>query len=290
MGLGLDRFSMCAVFTLESFDELLIPSSIKITDCPQILSGPYLAVLDPLSVFTGSTGKKLDLSHVISKHFDQLAPFARFLPPQFVGPSFDNTVIRCPLRTFPGNISSKVVTADQISHIFTEFIREEIDISLLFLQSIQDIEIYDVDEGGNSTCLVTLSIARTERTELGDGNTTYVATTTTTTNEKAETTWRVLQCPFQQAGAIQLLSNAIPGDPAPILKKHKLLPTVGLATSLKHPSGQPTSGRLFTYLPLPIPTGFPVHIHALFALVQSRQSLRNAREIGLMSDDQYAIS
>lgn len=263
----------------------------KITDCPQILSGPYLAVLDPLSAFTGSTGKKLDLSHIISEYPDQVAPFARFLPPQFVGPSFDNTIIRCPLRTFPGKISSKVVTADQISHIFTEFIREEIDISLLFLQNIQDIEIYDVDELGNLTCLVTLSIARTESTVLGDGSTTYVATTTTTTNEKVvETTWRVLQCPFQQAEAIQLLADAILGDPAPILKKHKLLPTVGLATSLKHPSGQQTSGRLFTYLPLPIPTGFPVHIHALFALTQSRQSLLNAQEIGLMSDDQYAIS
>ena len=250
-------------------------------------------MLDPLSVFTGSTGKKLDLSHVLSKHPDQVVPFARFLLPQFVGPSFDNTVIRCPLRTFPSNISAKVVTPDEISHLFTEFTREEIDISLLFLQNIQEIEIYDVDEGGNSTCLVTLSIRRTERTDLGDGNTTYLATTTTTINEKVvETTWRVLQCPFQQSEAIQLLSNAIQGDPTRILKEHKLLPTVGLATSLKHPSGQQNSGRLFTYLPLPIPTGFPVHIHALFALTQSRQNLRNPREIGLIpgSADQYAVS
>lgn len=147
-----------------------------------------------------------------------------------------------------------------------------------------------MDERGNSTCLVTLSITRTERTALGNGNTTYVATTVTTTSEKVvETTWRVLQCPFQQAEATQLLSNAIRGDSAPILKEHKLLPTVGLATSLKY-SGQQNSGRLFTYLPLPIPTGFPVHIHALFALTSSRQSLRNPREIGLMSDAQYAIS
>ncbi|KIM37442.1 hypothetical protein M413DRAFT_30903 [Hebeloma cylindrosporum] len=258
-------------------------SVFHITDCPQILSGSYLAILDPLSAFTGSTGKKLDLGHVVSKHPGQVAPFTRFLPPHFVGPSFDSTVIRCPLRTLPSNISSKVVTAEEIFHLFTEFIREEIDISLLFLSNIQEIEIYDVDERGNSTCLVTLSIRRTERTVLEDGNTTYVATTTTTTKEKVtETVWRVLRCPFQQAEAIKVLSNAIRADPTRILKEHKLLPTVGLATSLRHPAEQQKSGRLFTYLPLPIPTGFPVHIHALFALTQSRQNLRNPREIGLI--------
>ncbi|KAJ7175639.1 hypothetical protein C8R46DRAFT_850387, partial [Mycena filopes] len=39
-------------------------------------------------------------------------------------------------------------------------------------------------------------------------------------------------------------------------------------------------GRLFTLLPLPIFTRFPVHFHAILALTQDRQSLRNIEEIG----------
>ncbi|KAK0502390.1 hypothetical protein EDD18DRAFT_1048553, partial [Armillaria luteobubalina] len=52
-----------------------------------------------------------------------------------------------------------------------------------------------------------------------------------------------------------------------------------------------TSGRLFTYLPLPIRTGFPCHVHGLFALTQSRQNLTNKTEIGIVrgSDDSVLI-
>ena len=41
-----------------------------------------------------------------------------------------------------------------------------------------------------------------------------------------------------------------------------------------------TGGRLFTFLPLPLKTGFPAHVHALFALTQSRQNLHNSGETG----------
>jgi sacsin len=186
-----------------------------------------------------------------------------------------------------------VVAEDEIFHLFTSFVQEEIGISLLFLQHIREIEIHNVDEQGISTCLVTLSIVRTEKAALENGNTTFVATTTTTANNRVtETAWRVIQSPSQQTEAVQLLQNSIRGNPSRILKEHKLLPTVGLAMSLKHSTEQQKLGRLFTYLPLPIPTGFPIHIHALFALTQSRQNLRNLREIGLIpgSDDQYVIS
>ncbi|KAF8804890.1 hypothetical protein BYT27DRAFT_7013500, partial [Phlegmacium glaucopus] len=32
----------------------------------------------------------------------------------------------------------------------------------------------------------------------------------------------------------------------------------------------------------PLETGFPVHVHALFALTQSRQHLRNSGETGIV--------
>ncbi|KAG7442183.1 uncharacterized protein BT62DRAFT_906721 [Guyanagaster necrorhizus] len=43
-----------------------------------------------------------------------------------------------------------------------------------------------------------------------------------------------------------------------------------------------TSGHLFTYLLLPIYTGFSCHIHGLFVLTQLRQNLTNKIEIGIV--------
>ncbi|KIO16428.1 hypothetical protein M407DRAFT_86020 [Tulasnella calospora MUT 4182] len=50
------------------------------------------------------------------------------------------------------------------------------------------------------------------------------------------------------------------------------------------------SGRLFTLLPLPIFTHFPLHIHATLALTSSRQNLRNAQENVTDPKSRYAIS
>ncbi|KAJ3723890.1 hypothetical protein C8R42DRAFT_577934, partial [Lentinula raphanica] len=62
------------------------------------------------------------------------------------------------------------------------------------------------------------------------------------------------------------------------LQKDKLLPHVALAFPL---SKQNFQGHLFTLLPLPISTGFPIHIHGVFALTPDRQSLRNPEEMGI---------
>ncbi|KDR71813.1 hypothetical protein GALMADRAFT_253570 [Galerina marginata CBS 339.88] len=267
-------------------------SLFHITDCPQILSGNLLAMFDPLRAFTDSTGIKKDLSLISSQYPDQLTPFQWFS--DNIRTSFEGTVVRCPLRTAGSRISSKVVAADDISHLFREFINEELGISLLFLHNIQKLEIYDINEEGRSTCLATLFISRSNPISCGQGNETFIATVTTTINGVVqEKTWRVLHCPFHKDSTVELLSNMFPNslNPTAILKEHKLLANIGIATALNPTFADRTSGRLFTYLPLPLPTGFCAHIHALFALTQSRQHLRNPREIGIVpgSSDQILI-
>ncbi|KIO21523.1 hypothetical protein M407DRAFT_80303, partial [Tulasnella calospora MUT 4182] len=48
-------------------------------------------------------------------------------------------------------------------------------------------------------------------------------------------------------------------------------------------------GRLFTLLPLPIITGFPVHINAVLALVSSRQNLRNSMDVEAGSREELLV-
>ncbi|KIO19358.1 hypothetical protein M407DRAFT_223178, partial [Tulasnella calospora MUT 4182] len=71
----------------------------------------------------------------------------------------------------------------------------------------------------------------------------------------------------------------------------KLFPHVALALPLPDkdaPPNQGFSGRLFTLLPLPIFTHFPLHIHAALALTPSRQNLRNAQETVTDPKSRYA--
>ncbi|KAF8970966.1 hypothetical protein BDZ97DRAFT_1914417 [Flammula alnicola] len=220
-------------------------SVFHITDCPQIVSGNVFAMFDPLQAFTDSAGKRLNLSH-------------RYHHP-------------LPLRHTASKISSKVVGPHDIDHLFHEFIYEEIEISLLFLQNIQHIEIHDINERGVSKCMPSFPSPDLHRSgvEITTQLTPQLSPSTTSTRLKIKRS---------------------SGDITRILKEHKLLPNIGIATPLDPTSEELTSGRLFTFLPLPLPTGFPVHLHAYFALTQSRQNLRNSREIGLVpGTDDYIL-
>ncbi|KAF9476299.1 hypothetical protein BDN70DRAFT_863489 [Pholiota conissans] len=260
-------------------------SVFHITDCPQIVSGNTFAMFDPLQEFTGSAGKRLDLTHVTTNHPDQLASFSHFVDPVVYESEFPGTVIRCPLRRIPSRIDAKVVSPDEIARLFREFIFREMDISLLFLQHVQQIQVYGIDEQGAVKCLAQLSISRSPRISLNSVAEAYTATVSITIDGKTEDRrWRIIQCAFEQEDAIKILCQGSSDLTSRILKEHKLLPTVGIAMPLSSPTDG-KSGRLFTFLPLPLPTGFPVHVHAYFALTQSRQNLRNSRETGLGSSD-----
>ncbi|KIO21529.1 hypothetical protein M407DRAFT_80280, partial [Tulasnella calospora MUT 4182] len=72
----------------------------------------------------------------------------------------------------------------------------------------------------------------------------------------------------------------------------KLLPRVALALPVPHDGATSIPnfhGRLFTLLPLPIITGFPVHINAVLALVSSRQNLRNSMDAEAGSREELLV-
>ena len=78
------------------------------------------------------------------------------------------------------------------------------------------------------------------------------------------------------------MSERVGYDAEPFLGKEKLDATIALAVQDPVQSGRGSNGQLFTFLPLPLPTGFPLHIHALFALTQARQNLWNGPERGMI--------
>ena len=100
--------------------------------------------------------------------------------------------------------------------------------------------------------------------------------------------WLVVHQSFVKNEVLQLLSTRAGSPCEKVLKKHKLSADVGLAFLLNSArSIKPDIGQLFTFLRLPIETGFPAHIHSPFSLTPSRQNLRPHGENGIVpgSDD-----
>ncbi|KAJ7475161.1 hypothetical protein B0H11DRAFT_2034382 [Mycena galericulata] len=271
-------------------------SCYHVTDNPQILSGPSLAILDPHHSFAKSGGTKFDFSPKALEYGDQLDAFEFFFPPNARNQDFPGSVIRLPLR-MPGaqsSISSKAVDATEIRQLFEDFVREEIGISLLFLKNITSVEVHEVDAHGDRRCLAKSSIQKSEGaswTTDKDRHTTLKCSVTVETPllGHVEKTWRIVHSFFPEGISTSLLAMRLGQDPRPILAKHKLLSEMAIAIPMSILTKEENSGRLFTYLPLPLKTGFPGHVHALFALTQSRQNLNNGGEIGIVRGSEDSV-
>ncbi|KAI0071115.1 hypothetical protein K474DRAFT_669456 [Panus rudis PR-1116 ss-1] len=261
-------------------------SCYHITDTPQILSGDSLAVLDPHQYYFSDGGQKINICENHDRFADQLAAFnLNAISPDFCpGTFFDGTIVRLPLRRDASlsEISTKVLVPSEIKDLLEEFAREEIGIAMLFLAHISTIEIMEVDERG--THLIARATVSREPVLATDAvfaqATCSVVVEYGTDSTQDVQNWVLTHAQFAEDDCAKELSRRLNRDAMPGLEREKLNAAVSLATT--SPLEARTDGRLFTYLPLPLTTNFPTHVHALFALTQARQNLRNASERGIV--------
>ena len=261
------------------------------TDTPQILSSSTLVILDPSHNIWKSGGIKFDFVQD-PQYVDQLSSFDSFLPSSARGAPFHGSIIRLPLRKTQSKIG-KPVGVPEIHDLLLTFVNEEISACLLFLENITSIEVLEIDTLRRST-LSHSQIVRSPKvphdmTTIKSTTTTCVVTTSIRKSTPTTEQWRLQQTSFPQSDATSQLYKSLGCDPTVTLSDHKLRPDVGIAVPLSTFTQDALAGRLYTYLPLPLETNFPLHIHSLFALTQSRQHLRNREERGLVrgSDDRF---
>ena len=221
---------------------------------------------------------------VEAQHPDQLEPFRSMLENDGDG-MFHGTIVRLALRvpSSPSKISSKAPTPDEIHTLMEKFIEEELELVLLFLSHLTSVEVREINAEGRvqvlaaatkisrqvgfNSCDVTSGVpdAGTIRTMRGGSQTVtsdwYIIRTSTTVED----------CVDGLAAALDDTTEHVRKE----LEREKLRPDVALAFPQTSPS---FNGRLFTFLPLPLSTGFPCHVHGLFSLTDSRQNLRNPSE------------
>jgi hypothetical protein len=274
MVLASDLAIMLVSFSFSSF--LMCLTISQVTDHPHILSGPNLAIFDPEKKFSEEGGIRVSYIDASQRTSDHIAAFGTFVvsPPQ---EAFPGTVIRLPLRTHESLDSlGKAVPVHVIHELLHDFANEELKVVLLFLKHVSSVELREVDNHGTRI----LAKTEVERGSALDSSFNTCNITTAIHGQEYRQSWilHYHTADFEEIRGI--LSSRLQYDVGTTLVEKKLQPTVGLAFPIQV-TDFATSGRLFTFLPLPIYTGFPCHIHGLFALTPDRQHLVNAEETGL---------
>ncbi|TFK17299.1 hypothetical protein FA15DRAFT_661546 [Coprinopsis marcescibilis] len=259
-----------------------IRSTYHVTDHLQILSGDTMVTFDPQEALISDGAMVMDFNADNSAIVDHLVPFKYFLGENSINEttSFLGTVVRLPLRNAPSRLRDSIVTREEIKQLMKDFLQEEFDISMLFLQHLRSIELVVIDEDGRKEILGTCAIS----IDAIAGNIFIKRITVTTPTNSFSQKWLVVDARLSDQDAIDR------GLGRSVLDGHKLRPHVGIAFRIDN---QPSTvfGNLFTYLRLPLATGFPAHIHAFFALTPSRQNLRNPGDHGIVkgSDDSVLV-
>jgi hypothetical protein len=239
------------------------------------------------------------------QHLDQLAAFQAAVADS--SEFYEGTVVRLPLRTASQAARSKIkviviplirifselissgkareVTVPEIRDLFSEMIDKELDIVGLFLKSIASIELRVITPSNREILVGRMEIVGSRSFSRGSEarEESFKWRIESSGSSKSSATWRILHSVLDAKETSKIMSERLPkhrnvGD---LLKSDKLFSHIALAFPLDISR---INGRLFTLLPLPIYTNFPMHVHGILALTPDRQNLRNKEETGMSPD------
>jgi len=238
-------------------------------------------VLDPHHRFREHPGG-LSINVVDEGHLfqDQLMPFAAAVGDPLQ--PFHGTAFRLPLRTAyqaqHSRIKNSTTSIDEIRELIQSFGTNELEDVILFLKHIKTIVIKHINASGEERLVGCVSIDQWPSVAIGPFGrcTTWKADT----SDPRTRTWSFRQVHHSRSEANATMKKHLGYEMGDLLSIDKLTPTMEVAIPL---DGAPIRGSLFTLLPLPVKTGFPLHLNAVFALTPDRQSLKNLEEIGTPS-------
>ena len=127
----------------------------RVVDLPSILSGDYLGILDPHQQFFDGSGSH---AWTLSRDGPTLLASARHQLDPYLGLfgcdadtfssscHYPGTIFRFPLRTSASALSATVYTAARIASLLSNF-ELDADLNLIFLRSVERIEVYERSRG-----------------------------------------------------------------------------------------------------------------------------------------------
>lgn len=275
-----------------------------------MLSDSQIGFIDPHGVYFSDkrcqqTGKLWHLledqeaMNIISGQFSPYKGIFDCTDKVFSDGFYDGTLFRFPLRSTPSELSETVYSAERVETLFESF-KADAHLMLLFLQHLEEIELYVRDELEPIPRKVfqvkiaeeSLQTVRAKRKEFreniaaGKVMSSPVAVTYPITIETVNFDFpgprntkqhRFLVTSYFCGGKLSSTFQNLISD-----KVLSYLPSVGVAMPL--PTGPKlqtpdVQGHVFCSLPLPVQktslTGLPVHVNGFFALSQNRRYIKS---------------
>ncbi|KAK4397028.1 Sacsin [Sesamum angolense] len=276
-------------------------SVYHLTDLPSFVSGKHVVLFDPQGVYlpnisTANPGKRIEYvtSKAISLYKDQFFPYCAF-GCDMKSP-FHGTLFRFPLRNADqaanSKLSKQAYIEDDISSMFVQLYEEGI-LSLLFLKSVLSVEMYVWDVGMPEP-------RKTYSCSINSANDDVVWHRQAL--QRFSKLKYVSDCEMD-AFSLDFLSEAVVGGLSQN-RTHKfyvvqtmaspssrigsfaamaakdydmhLLPWASVAACVSDDSLNDDHlklGRAFCFLPLPVKTGFRVHINGYFEVSSNRRGI-----------------
>lgn len=268
-----------------------------------IVSGTKVAYSDPqMKIWCDKEGRKqsgrrYELRKMQeAKYRDSLMPLNNIAGFRASGMSnYPSTLFRFPLRTksSPGLISKIPSDVSKVTLLMEAF-KEEAEVLLLFLRSVETIAVYTIDRAGNKSLQFSAEIrgASCSSNSLSEMRHSFKASLKDSfkNNKKcyglgvsapktftAKCTVKVTDASGLRRESTWLVSNQVGsnGHRKIIEAANELcaFPWVGTALNL---SSQIKEGRIFCVIPLPaeVTTQLPVHVNGTFSLNDDRRSLK----------------
>ena len=257
-----------------------------------MISDEKVAYLDPQEkLWSSQSGRMFTLGELQNtKYSDSLSPFDSISGFESIGmTSYSKTIFRFPLRTTPSELSEVLYDVPKVQKLI-DALHEEAKLLLVFLRSVDTIEVYNITSDGSHQLCFKTEIADQDKSSVGSERKRFIKKLK---SEYASNSYNISEyfgfsadfkikvsgtgLSEKQCGESHwLVCNQVGSSNKAVLEsaaKQKVFPWVGTALELTNASEK---GRIFCFLPMPIEaaSNLPVHVNATFGLTNNRRSLK----------------
>ena len=256
-----------------------------------IVSGNRVGFLDPQErIWKAKSGysKKLTvMQQDFPNHLTPLNGIEKFSSTQrFSSSGYSKTLFRFPLRNRESNLSKTLYDPARVMELMSA-LRDEAKLLLLFLKSVETVEIYKISkrEGQNLQFRVEIGPRHSHGEISQHSQVRMLVQTSDSYLQHHEVSESVIDATVKvtdQMGQIStshwLIANRVGskcGEVRSMAKRQCILPWVGTALELERPRDH-ENGRIFCFLPMPCETctDLPVHVNGTFSLNDDRRTLK----------------
>ena len=260
-----------------------------------IISGDKLAYMEPQEkVWHGESGQSYLFQDIHSQgKYDSLAPFEGVANFSAQAGTYHGTLFRFPLREAPSDLSENCYTVQKL-HDLLVALREEAKFLLLFLRSVQEIEVYEISEYGQQN--LSFQVAIHEKDNICRKREHFMDKLKAASAQAVPLPYCITRPidlvtdfhvqvtdQFQHTTTVShwLVANQVGSQTQTVLDtaaKQHVFPWVGAALELSDGSSSPISpgGRIFCFLPTLTEAScpLPVHVNGTFGLNDDRRTLK----------------